>query len=109
MRGALQLLGLPYDEAMISFHEGRTSNEPGLSANRAWLPPTPNLRDWRTQMRIRDLELFEAIAGDLLSTLGYERSFDAISPEIATIAERFRRWWDFDRLRTKARNEQGCK
>ena len=37
------------------------------------LPPTKGLRDWRTQMSTRDLAVFEANAGDLLSELGYER------------------------------------
>lgn len=38
------------------------------------LPPTKGLRDWREQMSRNDLETFEAIAGDLLEGLGYERS-----------------------------------
>lgn len=84
-------LGLRYDDAMPKFHVGRTQTDRGLSANRAWLPPTPRLRDWRTQMAERDVELFEAIAGDLLSILGYERAFNTISTNIAEVAKRFRR------------------
>lgn len=37
-------------------------------------PPTRGLRDWRTQMRPRDVEVFEAIAGETLEGFGYERA-----------------------------------
>jgi len=67
-------LDLPYDEAMVRFHEGRTRHEPGLTPKQAWLPITPNLRNWREQMPVADAERFEAAAGDLLDELGYERS-----------------------------------
>jgi hypothetical protein len=66
-------LGVPYDDAMLRFHEGRTRAEPGLSAKDAWLPISPGLRDWRTQMAPRDIEHFEAAVGDLLDELGYPR------------------------------------
>jgi hypothetical protein len=67
-------LGLPYDDRMLRFHEGRTRNEPGIGAKRAWLPITPGLRDWRSQMPAADVERFEAAAGDLLEELGYARA-----------------------------------
>src|SRR5262249_58551434 len=35
-------------------------------------PPTPGLRDWRTQLSPDDVAGFEQIAGDLLRRLGYE-------------------------------------
>lgn len=70
-------LGVEYDDRMVRFHEGRTRTEPGLSAKRAWLPPTPGLRQWRTEMREEDLEAFEAAAGDALEELGYERAVPA--------------------------------
>jgi hypothetical protein len=66
-------LDLPYDDAMLKFHEGRAKMKPNLDAKRAWLPITSGLRDWRTQMRAEDLERFEAAAGDLLEELGYPR------------------------------------
>ena len=53
-------------------------------------------------MREQDIELFEAIAGNLLSDLGYERMFEAITPETARVARRFRNWWDVDRPSTTA-------
>jgi hypothetical protein len=43
---------------------------------RLGLPPTKGLRDWRTQMSREDVALFEALAGDLLVDLGYERAVE---------------------------------
>jgi Sulfotransferase family len=67
-------LGLRYDEAMVRFHEGRTRRAAGASSKRQWLPPTAGLRNWRTQMAPEAIERFEAVAGDLLDELGYERA-----------------------------------
>ena len=67
-------LGVPYDDVMLRFHEEHTkAAKPGASSKKAWLPITPGLRDWRTQMPAEDRELFEAAAGDLLDELGYPR------------------------------------
>ncbi len=74
-------LGLPYDEAMPRFHEGRTNTKPGLSAKHAWLPITPGLRNWRSQMTAEDAERFEAAAGELLDELGYPRVIPSPRPE----------------------------
>lgn len=68
-------LGLPYDDAMLRFHEDRTRADPGLEAKRAGLPVTPGLRNWRSEMPAEDIERFEAVAGDLLGELGYPRAF----------------------------------
>jgi hypothetical protein len=68
-----EFLGIPYDAAMLRFHEGRTRSKPGLSTKAAWLPVTGGLRDWRTQMDPADVPRFEAAAGDLLDELGYPR------------------------------------
>src|SRR5215472_12172188 len=43
-------LGLPYDNTMLRFHQGKTKAEPGLSAKEARLSVTPGLRDWKSQM-----------------------------------------------------------
>ena len=91
--GISDFLELCYDDQMACYHEGRTRHEPGLSAKAAWLGPTPGLRDWRRQMQERDVELFEAIAGDALSEAGYERACRRISPAIEAVADRCRRWW----------------
>lgn len=103
LRGLSPFLELPFSSEMMAYHEGKVRRDPGLSAKKAWLPPTRGLRDWREQMTDRDIELFEALAGDLLSSLGYERSTSAISPEISRIAERCRGWWDSEMARRKAK------
>jgi len=64
-------LGIPYDEAMVRFHEERQRIE---SPDHPWMPITPGLRDWRTQMPPEDIERFEAAAGDLLDELSYPRA-----------------------------------
>jgi sulfotransferase family protein len=95
-------LDLPYDEAMVRFYEGRTRDEPGLSAKRAWRPITPNLRNWREQMPPGDAERFEAVAGELLDELGYERAHPRPSAELRDRAARLRERVAAD-LRAKGR------
>jgi hypothetical protein len=94
LRQVTEFLDLPFAAEMFSYNEGKVQHGIGLSSKKAWLAPTPGLRDWRTEMVERDLELFEAMAGDLLTTLGYERVFKAISPEIAKAAEQYRNCWE---------------
>ena len=84
---------------MLTFYESKTRLKPGLSAKSAWLPPTQGLRDWRTQMGEREVELFEAIAGGLLEQLGYERRFRTISPKIAKVAEECWTKWEEEMTR----------
>ncbi len=65
-------LDLPDAPEMTAYHEGR---ERGLaesgSAKKAWLPATPGLRDWRTEMSNVDAALFEELAGEALTRFGY--------------------------------------
>jgi hypothetical protein len=68
-----EFLGLPYEESMLAFHEGRTRDDPELDAKKSWRPVTSGLRSWRRQMARPDVERFEAAAGELLEELGYER------------------------------------
>ena len=96
-RGQLEriaaFLDLPFAEQMVTYYEGKIEVRPGRSAKASWIAPTSGLRDWRTQMSTRDVELFEAIAGDVLTTLGYERTTERPSPAILEIADRCRDWW----------------
>jgi Sulfotransferase family len=94
-------LGMPPDYAMLRFHEGKTRSDPGFSTNRSWLPPTPGVRDWRSQMPSEDLEQFEAAAGDLLDDLDYPRAFTQPSPEALECARKARRLFT-DRPRQEA-------
>jgi Sulfotransferase family len=95
-------LGLPFGSAMLRFHEGKVRHEPGLDAKKAWLPITPGLRDWRTQLPPADLERFEAVAGPLLDELGYRRGCTEPSPVSHQHAARLRTLFVAD---LKARDE----
>lgn len=106
LRALAAFLELPFAQEMLTYYAGKVRYQPGLSAKKAWLPPTPGLRDWRTQMKERDVELFEALAGDLLSALGYKRGFPTISPEIAAFAEKYRRWWESETTQRQARADR---
>jgi ABC-type multidrug transport system ATPase subunit len=109
LRQLSAFLEVQYATEMATYFEGRISRDPGLSAKKAWLPPTSGLRDWRTQMSEQDTELFEAIAGKLLSQLGYERAHWRISPAIAALAERCEAWWEMDRKRRDAKKEASAR
>lgn len=93
LRGITDFLGLPYDAGMERYHEGKSSYAPTASAKSAWLPPTKGLRNWHAEMQPRDLQVFEALAGELLDELGYPRAEGALAGDIATEAEQCRRWW----------------
>jgi Sulfotransferase family len=70
-----ELIDLPFDPAMLRYFE----HSEEITAPAAWsrrhvrMPPTKGLRDWRSQMSHKEVATFEALAGDLLETLGYER------------------------------------
>jgi hypothetical protein len=83
-------LDIPYDDAMIRFHEGRERAGPKLSTKRAWKGVTPGLRDWRTDLSPEDTELFEAAAGELLDELGYDRAVPAPGPDVRGTVARVR-------------------
>lgn len=63
-------LGIPFEPAMLEYHQRRASNKHYGSRNLD-KPPT-SLRDWRTQIEPEQLRVCEILAGDLLSELGYE-------------------------------------
>jgi hypothetical protein len=76
------LASLDYTPSMLDYHR----EDPAASVpERNWghhrnlaSPPTPGLRDWRDRMSDADQQLFEAVAGDELSALGYERRFPRV-------------------------------
>lgn len=103
LRALTKFLALPFASEMLGFSEGRLRTEPGLSAKKAWFPPTSGLRDWRHEMDARDLELFEALAGDQLEELGYERATTRIPPAIASVADRCRVEWEAEMARRAAK------
>lgn len=103
LRSVMDFLHLPFAEEMLTFNRGKLRHRPGLSAKKAWLPPTSGLRDWRTQMDERSIELFEALAGDLLSKLGYPLEFEVISPELAATAQTCQTKWN-DQMGKRSRS-----
>lgn len=100
LRELLDFLGLPFAGEMLRFHEGKMSNAPALSAKRAWLPPTRGLRNWSSQMKQEDVALWEFLASDLLTELGYARGNGAPSAAVLATAEYCRSWWHSDPART---------
>ena len=63
--------GLPYEPGMLGYvGEVDLSGKP--HQQRLAQPPTPGVRDWRTEMSPQDERAFESVAGDLLGELGYE-------------------------------------
>lgn len=76
--GLSAFLGAPHDPAMVGRHVGR-SFEPS---------------SWRARMPGRDVELFEAAAGELLEELDYPRAVPSPSPEAKRLAAAAREAFD---------------
>jgi Sulfotransferase family len=78
LRSLCAFVDLPYDDAMLRYHERDPMAVAGVGDRyyhqNAMKPPTEGLRDWRTQMSRSDVLLVEAIAGDTLERFGYERA-----------------------------------
>jgi Sulfotransferase family len=79
LQSVCPFLEIPFDSAMLRYFERADEirmpvHHPEIHANLG-RPPTKGLRDWRRQMARDDVAVFEAIAGDTLSELGYERAF----------------------------------
>lgn len=93
MRRVCDHIDLPFDPQMLRYFE-RPSGLDGLSHaehhQNVSLPPTSGLRDWRTQMNSADVALFEALAGDLLTDLGYERATERPGVRATALAARAR-------------------
>ena len=89
-------MGVAYDESMVQFHEGRTKDDPALSAKKAWRPVTQGMRDWRTQMPADTVERFEAAVGGLLDELGYARACDPLPSDAIEHAEAIRQRYTAD-------------
>jgi hypothetical protein len=80
LRSLCSFAELPFDPAMLHYYENEA-----LIAERLWERPIsrplqPAKRDWRREMSPGDVALFEALAGDLLTELGYERAVSRPGP-----------------------------
>jgi hypothetical protein len=82
LRELCAFVGVPFDSTMLRYHDRAedvvTAAEFPHRHRRLFLPPTEGLRDWRRQMSLEELARFEAVAGGLLSELGYERGLDSL-------------------------------
>lgn len=66
--------GLEYEANMLDY-VGRSDSALKPHQHRLNQPPTPGVRDWRTELAPADEAAFEAVAGDLLVELGYETRY----------------------------------
>ena len=90
LRRISEFLQIPYDNAMVRYHEGRMRVDAGLSSKDQWLPPTVGLRNWRTQMDSRHVQLVEVAAGTLLDESGYTPGATATSRSIREHVEQLK-------------------
>lgn len=74
-----RFIDLDFDDQMLRYFENGDVVPEGLRPHLARghqnlkKPPTKGMRDWRREMSRKDAAVFEALAGDLLAKLGYER------------------------------------
>ena len=80
LRSVCAFLELEFGDEMLHPEDAEMLLPEGERAHHANLamPVTPGLRDWRRDMPDADVALVEAVAGDLLSELGYERRFPKV-------------------------------
>ena len=71
LRRLCSFAGLEYDPGMLGY-VGTLDLSDKPHQQRLAQPPTPGVRDWRTDMDAAEEERFELVAGDLLAELGYE-------------------------------------
>ncbi len=86
LREVCEFLELEYEPAMLEYH--RRDDPVDADHPRLAQPPVRDVRAWRQEMRPQDAELFEAIAGDLLAELGYERAHPQPGRRARAAAER---------------------
>jgi hypothetical protein len=77
-----EFLHLDFDSGMLNYPQeaaGAVLSRAKLYNPHVTQPPSPQLRSWEESMPDDHVEIFEAVAGDLLSELGYGRRFPAPS------------------------------
>jgi hypothetical protein len=71
LRRVCEHASLPWEPAMLDY--AGTSDVASMPEHKNLSqPPTPGLRDWRSQMSREDALAFEQVAGDVLRSAGYE-------------------------------------
>lgn len=105
VRRLCDFLDLEFQGQMLRFHEQGAAFIAGTKHPDAFTglarPITRGMRDWRTQMAADDVLLFEAIAGDLLDDLGYDRTGVTPPPSIKLEVARARLGWERQRLASR--------
>ncbi|MFO7573351.1 MAG: sulfotransferase [Gaiellaceae bacterium] len=71
VKGICTFAGLPFEPAMVEY-AGAVDVSEKPHQQRLRQPPTAGVRDWRADLDAADARAFEAVAGDLLTELGYE-------------------------------------
>lgn len=105
MRRLAPFAGVAFDASMLRYFERAPAIVGAKDHYRnVYLPPTTGLRDWRTEMSPAEVATFEALAGDLLADLGYERAVPR-PPASARVAAR-REWL---RLQTRRAARRAAK
>ena len=96
LRRLAAFAGLDYDPVMLRYHKAEGAADVGRYHAAVSQPPTPNLRDWRSELSPQQVRRFSALAGDLLAELGYPdpaRDDGAGHERVAGAVERARRAW----------------
>ena len=98
VRDVCRFLNLDYYEHMLDYGDKAArflaeAKHPEDHQHLALLP-TKGLIDWRNSMSAHELALFEAIGGDLLKELGYERAADRRVPSLVV-------WWEWIRWQAR--------
>jgi hypothetical protein len=103
--GVCRFLDLEFRPEMLRFFERPEAAPPRVQENprhrRLAEPLSRGERSWRTHMTASDLEAFEAVAGGLLSELGYERGAGRPSRAAWVRAEKGRISWHAGRIRVR--------
>lgn len=77
IRDLCSFVDIEFDERMLRYYERSEQLYPGRETpthhRNLARPPTKGMRDWRKEMSAGQVAMFEAIAGDLVTELGYER------------------------------------
>jgi hypothetical protein len=103
-------LDLTYEPAMLAFADRPGAVPAKVETNprhaRLAEPLSPGARSWRTHMGHDDLAAFEAVAGDLLDALSYERAVPHPSPAARARAAWGRIRWQARRAKTRSVRSQ---
>jgi hypothetical protein len=98
VRAICDFLGLEFHLAMLDYQATAErflseAKNPG-DHQHLTMAPTKGLIDWRQSMSAEDLATFEAIAGDTLESVGYQR---ASTQKVASAAV----WWEWARWQSR--------